>query len=621
MARPIRVPAGTKAPPREPPGTEPTIPLRLTVTRGALGLELYEKLAVGPLDVWRLEVSLTNLKFPVDLSGGVRLFRHRRGKLEHLGLGLGLDALARWLSPRLKDALGGLVRPVSVWRVPGGIGVGMVGARGALAFDALWAPLGDSARFVITRARGADLAAPALAVTLQTVDTALGRSMERQGRIVSLPRAALVVTREVMPAVGARAPSAEDMQCGVLEGEGDAVLVDLDTTLPPPALGDGVVRALELAELTVRADDDLARGAMESARDGYVAALERAPRHPEISRLIAELDVHAGDRAEAALSMLLETSHDVAEYGEASAILLSRVGDPDGACDALRAATRGEEYAPLSALLFAEMARHEKEAPARLRALDDAVARCPGLARIRWERFEARLERGDVRGALADAEHLEASVSGSRARHEICRTAAQRLLDLGYQRDAGRLFERALRYLPDDEAATAGLGRALLEAGKTNRAVALLERAIALGESRGNPQFDAMVDLGKILAKMNDLPQAIARVREVAAPSERLALARALEAGWREQLGDVAGASLSYARMREALELGATAPVADAIDWLKSGARFEWEVRKDAVSSERHLAVALRLAPHDRGVGDAYRTIAALVAASTKARP
>jgi hypothetical protein len=168
-----------------PPDAELTIPLRLTVTRGALGLELYEALSIGPLEVRRLAVTLPNLKYPVDLSGGVRLFRHRRGKLEHLGARIGLDSLARWLHPRVKASLGGLVRPVSVWRVADGLGIGLVGELGAVAFDVLWAPARDTARLVVSRARGADIEGTALAVALQTLDTAVGRTLcpERRRRL------------------------------------------------------------------------------------------------------------------------------------------------------------------------------------------------------------------------------------------------------------------------------------------------------------------------------------------------------------------------------------------------------------------------------------------------------
>src|SRR5215510_13029974 len=99
----------------------------------------------------------------------------------------------------------------------------------------------------------------------------------------------------------------------------------------------------------------------------------------------------------------------------------------------------------------------------------------------------------------------------------MARACAERLLAHCFQRDAGRLFERALRYVPDDPVATAGLGRSLVEVGRTERAAALLERAIKSGEARGQPQPDALLDLAKILAKAGDLPQAIARARQVEA--------------------------------------------------------------------------------------------------------
>jgi hypothetical protein len=124
-----------------------------------------------------------------------------------------------------------------------------------------------------------------------------------------------------------------------------------------------------------------------------------------------------------------------------------------------------------------------------------------------------------------------------------------------------------------------------------------------------------LLDLAKILAKAGDLPQAIARVRQVEAPSERLAEARALEASWRDKLGDLSGATVAYGRMREVIELAPPPDTRRAADWLAEAARFEWETRQDAALSERHLAAALRLSPHDRRLGDEYKKIAAIVAA------
>ena len=75
----------------------------------------------------------------------------------------------------------------------------------------------------------------------------------------------------------------------------------LDSTFEPPMLHATAARALELAALTAEADEALAAGDLDAARAGYVAALEQAPRHPELTQLIGEIDLFAGGRAEAAL--------------------------------------------------------------------------------------------------------------------------------------------------------------------------------------------------------------------------------------------------------------------------------------------------------------------------------
>jgi hypothetical protein len=151
----------------------------------------------------------------------------------------------------------------------------------------------------------------------------------------------------------------------------------------------------------------------------------------------------------------------------------------------------------------------------------------------------------------------------------------------------------------------------LIESGRKERAVTLLERAIELGERRGRPDADALLDLAKLLADVfSDLPQAVARVRGVDTSSERLVEARRLEGLWRSRLGDIPGASLAYGRMREAIELGAKAGP-QFVEWLTEAAQFEREARLEPAAAERHLGVALRLAPHDPLLGARYREAAA----------
>jgi tetratricopeptide (TPR) repeat protein len=245
--------------------------------------------------------------------------------------------------------------------------------------------------------------------------------------------------------------------------------------------------------------------------------------------------------------------------------------------------------------------------------LDRAVATAPTLAHAHQARLAARLERGDVNGALSDAEHLEAMASGAPARHAACINAARSLLATGYVKEAGRAFERALRYMPDDAHATAGLGRALLAAGLTSRAIALFERSIALSEKRGKPDGEALLELARLLAEqLRDLPQAIARTRQVPPEAAQAEQARHLEALYRSRIGDRIGASLAYGRMRETIELsGASSAV--TVSRLRDAARFEIAERDDATLAERHLALALRLAPQDEELAGEYRHAASLL--------
>jgi tetratricopeptide (TPR) repeat protein len=395
----------------------------------------------------------------------------------------------------------------------------------------------------------------------------------------------------------------------MLAVSGQDVSLELDASFGPAELAPVGVRALELSQLVRAADDALASGAADEARSGYLAALEQAPRHPELVRLIADIDLQVKDRAEAALGMVVE-SMPATNAGLTGAELLWRLRDFDGARQAVQQTVEQESYAPLSALIWCRLAEQDPSAIERRTALDRAVALAPGLELPRTQRFQSRLERGDSEGALADAEHLEAMTPGALGKHEKNLRAARAFSAAGFAREARRCFERALRYAPDDARATAGLARALLEAGLRERASTLLARAVALSERTGQPDADALIDLAFVLANdLKDLPQAIARARQVSATSPRLAEARVLEARWRAALGDVAGASLVYGRMREAIELASDLPK-DAALYLLEAAEFERSVEHDVLAAERHLAVAVRVAPHDERVTARYRAAA-----------
>jgi hypothetical protein len=192
-----------------------------------LGLELYEPVTVGPLEVSGLAFTLPHLSFPVDLSGGVARFRHRRGDLERLTLSLSFEALARFVAPRLRQALPGAEREV-VWGRSLGVGIGIAGNGFALAFDLLWAPSGGDARFLVSRARAVGLASPALGHALRIADTVLGDLSTRRGRLIAVTGVGGRLGKALLPAVGARVPSAGRVRFGDVVVDSDRLEVELD---------------------------------------------------------------------------------------------------------------------------------------------------------------------------------------------------------------------------------------------------------------------------------------------------------------------------------------------------------------------------------------------------------
>jgi hypothetical protein len=115
--------------------------------------------------------------------------------------------------------------------------------------------------------------------------------------------------------------------------------------------------------------------------------------------------------------------------------------------------------------------------------------------------------------------------------------------------------------------------------------------------------------------ELDDLPQAIARVAQVPASSELSIEALAWQGRWRARLGDLRGASLAYARLRDACDLfGRSQTMPEAVTWLTEAAELERRSLGDLAAAERHLASALRLSPRSEKVRRLYRSTAGALA-------
>ncbi len=608
--------------------------LRLVVTRGALGVELEAPYELGPIAITSLSATFPDVKFPVELSGGIGNFRHRRGRLVSIAIALSTVPTGRWARQQLRRVLGTDVEQVLVAPSEDGAIVGLATAGGALAFEVVCAPTGDDLRFMATEARALGLALPPQVLAVQALGAMLRPHGEAVGGAIVVKGVTGRIVRELMPHAGMRAPATRGMTWKALAYDAQGVTVSAEETATPIALSSRAVRALEGQTLVADAEVAALKGQTDDARSRYLEALARAPRHPEIARRLAELDRAAGGRTEAALSTLTEAMTPM-EAGLLGASLLAAHGDRDGARVAYRRAAEAEAYGVLAAMSWLEAARLEDDAEAALECLDEAVARAPGLAGARWARIGQLLRRGDAETARADVEHLEAAARGGRARHEVWKRFGEQLLThrhLGLARDA---FERALRYAPDDVETVAGLARALALVDERRRALDLLSRAVGLAAKRRERADRVVVELAAALAEVaDDRPAAIAHVRGLEADSPVVFEARALEARWCAELGDLAGADRAGARLQEAVEaaLGALVAVETTSDrrWGRSDSAYAtredaraaiamhlWEVariqqldRRDLARARQLLALAMRLAPQHRGIRDAFRRVA-----------
>jgi cellulose synthase operon protein C len=624
-ARPDRKGGGRPRPP-----VQSGVALRLAIGREGIGLELAQPAVLGCVTVTDLAATLPGIRFPVDVSGGVPRFRHRRGELQRLELEIPVRGLERWAAPRVRGLVG--TRSPDVWVAVDGAGAtaSVVGeadveeesgvlAEPVLVFEVRALAEGDVLTLVVERARGTGLPLPATALALSCVEAVLGPVAERLGAVFRISGPAASVARALLPEAGARVPGADRMSWTSVAAAGDAwVLHALHGAVSAPPSPEAL-RARELAMLLREADDRLVAGDLTAARALCVDAMGRAPRHPEIARRIVEIDAREGGRAEAALAMLVEARFEgEARFGTTPGELLLEVGDLEAALASLEHAGETEPAPALAGRAFELAASAVRDPDEAARWLDHAVARAPRSTSARWLRVSKRVTLGRLEDAIADVEHLEAMARSGKAKHRVWLRAGGVWHAAGLATHAGALFERALRFVPDEPRALAGLGVALVGQGREARGVAVLARALEVAEARGEPTSAIRLDLASALAdRLDDRSTAVAHVAAIPRDAPEAPVARGLEGRWRAHLGDLAGAALAYARLRElagSMGSGSDDSRAQVAALLLEGAEVERTQLHDPLAAQRHLATALRLRPHDPDLLRAYREVGELVA-------
>jgi len=488
------------------------LPLRLSVARGGIGIELAQPVQVGPLLCEQVEVELPGVSYPVDLSKGVKQFKARRSALTGLTVSIALErlaelwatALGEWWgeSPQVRLGIGasGVWHPSSsrTHAAPANensaleaISVCIHSLSGALAFD-LVVSAGDEPTLIVDAARSFGSlpilsGRPATEVALQTISAALLKSgvdsqVSLKGRRLVLSGLTRALCLELFPQLGFRVPQTETQVLVELTGALGQLRLRIAKTGETLATSFHALRLASLGDFLCEADEHAREQRRDLARAAYLRALDTVPGHTEALLELAELDLVC-DRAESAIAFLDECRTDT-QQGPISrqTLLLARALEQTGRGDAAKetwiAAAAQERDRLFSAYLFCEIARRETDTVKQRGFLNEAVARSPLLLTARRERLLFCLAHGDRHAALIDAQQLEALHMPNETRAQLLGDIAPRFAAAGFEDEAQRLLRRALRLVPDNPQLMMELAELLHRASDSLRAAELLLSAV-----------------------------------------------------------------------------------------------------------------------------------------------
>jgi cellulose synthase operon protein C len=635
----------------------PDAALQLAIGREGVGLELSKPIELGPVTLMHARTRMVGVGFPLDVSGGVERFRHRRTTLETIGIAIEHARAERWLSSLTDNLLGrGPCEARLGWIAPPEVGVGeaqsereehLIWSSGNVrielwsetaiaAFDLAFAPAPSGISAIAHRPRGIGLDRPATAIAGAMV-ARIARALDGEARGLRLDLADPTKGAAMHAFVlrGARIPTRDDLVMVQARPDVDRFTIELRRGDTPAAPSSIYLALDELDRIAGEGDIALTAGDQDKAREIYARALERAPRHRAILTRLAELDAMHPERGEAALSWLRDAQKgrtrralDGNDLGRLLlwAFLHERIGAfgrARGGWDraAVEALQRGEPR--VAARAFSRAAAVTRDNDPQLSALlDRALAADPGEIDARWRRTTLHIRGGDDVRALEDVEHLEARSRGREARRRTLMRAAQLWHEAGRPDRAIPAWERALRHVPDDRDVVAGLGTALLAAGETPRAIGLLAHATTLpGDRAGSAPI--VLELARALAeRVGDLPAAIARARTITDDDPHAPYARALEGACRLQLGDQVGAERAYAVAADLVERrGVPAGDTRAVRELLSGAARVSRTEGRVALAMRLAMVALSLDPTDSDLQVLVRTLGRFLAQEREEEP
>lgn len=543
-------------------------PLRLSFIDGRGVVSSAGPRPLGPFLLQALELDIPDLRFPADISGGARHFRHRRCLLRQAAIECSLEKVARWLSDRLGRQSTVAYHDLRLREEGGQVGFEGKATLGAAEADfhgrllletraegrlrifvdtfTLYGPFPVAAPLLVLdllRAAGGQPAswleageddqAPALA-SADRERFALRILGCCEAELEPLP---LALLHGLAPA-GWRLPACEGAELVALDLAGDGLTLryassEQERALVSAARSGGGRREEVLLYL----------GETEAALSAYQLRWRADPQNALYATRLLQLAVALAQRDTETLALAAEIEHALPTLPAvplAQATVLLRAGESAAACGRFErladlAAEQGQLRSEVlaaraagRAALTARARERARQAYERVQQLDpDDAESLQVLGRLYAELGEwSELVRIRER-QIAKATNAEARLHGLLALSEVLR------VHLGQTAAAQQRYEQVLALDPSNEPALRGLAEACIEADEPARAMLTLDRLAQLVAARDDAATEVPLQLrsAALLEHLGRREEALARLDRVLElrPHHSEALQRASE--------------------------------------------------------------------------------------------
>ncbi len=481
----------------------------------------------------RLELLISDLAFPFDVTAGVKGLRHRRHTLGRLKITVTLDGLADMVEQRLvnsswcgaprfsfeKDHLSVL------------LDYGPEGSRVPVSYRLVPVIKDDSLELLLDQPRAyGPLPANPLLVAAASMQEMIGT--RPTGLYVPLPGPVKYSLLRLLPERGWRLPDYSEVRLFRLELLPDRAVFDyrhldlMGSTVSSPFSGDdaGEIERLRKIEenRTVRDSDILlVDGQVAEARAMYAKLLDRDPSNPVIAARLAMIDITDSDLRETARALMTDMQSSHATRSDLAGVLAhgaALAGDERGEEEALSTlALRGNSLERLAAGLRRGRLLLKVEPARAAEALQGALA-------ARREDHGALSASLDALAAAGNTDQVKALIPRWIAAHKHAaeRSAAYvkvgdlLLRELDDPQGAAKHFERAALSDPLNIEAAWGLAESLARTGEAQRAISQFERLehMCKEASDNAGAARALAEIGGIWISRDEPSLAIQRFRE-----------------------------------------------------------------------------------------------------------